>query len=56
MKKILLLLIIVGLSCGATFATDKYSEDYLKNNNHIAIMNPIAEGNRIHNCKMLVIF
>ena len=44
MKKILLLLIIVGLSCGATFATDKYSEDYLKNNKHFAIMNPIAEG------------
>ena len=51
MKKILLLLIIVGLSCGATFATDKYSEDYLKNNKHFAIMNPIAEGVVEHTIK-----
>ena len=44
MKKFLSLVILLGLSCGATFATDKFSEDYLKNSKHVAIMNPIAES------------
>ena len=44
MKKILSLVILIGLSCGVTFAADKYSEDCLKNSKHFAIMNPMAEG------------
>ena len=51
MKKILSLIILLGLSCGMGFAADKYSEDYLKNHKHIAIMNPIAEGIVEHSIK-----
>ena len=51
MKKILSLIILLGLSCGMSFAADKYSEDYLKNNKHIAILNPIAEGIVEHSIK-----
>ena len=51
MKKILSLIILLGLSCGMSFAADKYSEDYLKNHKHIAIMNPIAEGIVEHSIK-----
>ena len=51
MKKFLLLLIIVGLSCNIVFATDKYSEDYLKNSSHFAVMNPIAESIVEHSIK-----
>ena len=51
MKKIFLLLIMLSLSVSATFATDKLSEDYLKNNKHFAIMNPIAESIAEHAIK-----
>ena len=44
MKKILLLLLTFGvMSSGLVFAQDKYSQEYLKNHKHFAIMNPFAE-------------
>ena len=44
MKKILLLFIFILFSSGITFASDKYSQDYLKNNRHFSPMNPLAES------------
>ena len=45
MKKILLLLLTFGvMTSGMVFAQDKYSQEYLKNHKHFAIMNPIAES------------
>lgn len=51
MKKIFLLLIMLSVSVSATFAADKLSEDYLKNNKHFAIMNPVAESIAEHAIK-----
>ena len=45
MKKLFLILVMLFcVSANITFAADKYSEDYLKNHKHFAIMNPIAES------------
>lgn len=44
MKKFLSFLILIGLSSGMCYATDKCSADYLKNSKHFAVMNPVAEG------------
>lgn len=42
MKKFLILLIVVCMSCSA-FAVDKTSEEYLINRKHAAFMNPLVE-------------
>ena len=45
MKKLFLILVMLFcVSANITYAADKYSEDYLKNHKHFAIMNPIAES------------
>lgn len=44
MKKIILTLLLAAImTTGAGFAADKYSQEYLKNKKHFAIMNPVAE-------------
>lgn len=44
MKKIILVLMLISLTAGMGFAADKCSKEYLQNNKHFAIMNPVAES------------
>ena len=44
MKKIILTLMLISITAGMGFAADKCSKEYLQNNKHFAVLNPVAES------------
>ena len=44
MKKILSVIILMMLTINVSYSQDKYSQDYLQNHKHFAIMNPLTES------------
>lgn len=44
MKKVITSFVLLVLTCSMCFSADKCSKEYLQNNKHIALMNPVAES------------
>lgn len=55
MKKILFIITLLILICPVYAAADRYSEEYLKNKMHFAIMNPIVEHAVQQNIKKAIL-